>query len=136
MYDTVQRCQDESSSNVCSGKRLFPCLYHCKKMLCIRHLSEHEQTSEERIEIQEALRQCWNIYSSNFNEFEVIRQIENQKKKLREYQSLKTFVTHLLSMSHSQVLTIDQTIFHDVLRKIHDGIRMTNPPPMISGRFF
>ncbi|CAF1146145.1 unnamed protein product [Adineta steineri] len=76
---------------------LYPCLYHCKKMLCIQHLSEHDQCIRNKIQYQNELKQLWNNYIKIFNEDQIREQLKILHTKLENHQKLNEYVNDLLS---------------------------------------
>ncbi len=87
MSELSGHCEDELCLNESNHKsiRVFPCLYHCKKMLCIKHLSEHDQ-----------LEYLWKDYSLSFNEEKIQKEFQKLKTKLENYQQLSKEIRHLL----------------------------------------
>jgi hypothetical protein len=100
MSELSGQCEDESCLYKASSIsiRVFPCLYHCKKMLCIKHLSEHDKYIEKQIQLQ----QLWSDYSLIFNEKEIQQQIQQLKIKLENYQQLNKEIQDLLLIKHLQ----------------------------------
>lgn len=84
--------QCELCSNVHSI-RVFPCLYHCKKMLCIEHLSEHEQWMAK----QSQLGKLWENFQGIFQEKKVEEQLSKLQMKLENYRKLKEDIENFLS---------------------------------------
>ncbi|CAF2382360.1 unnamed protein product [Rotaria sp. Silwood2] len=80
--------------------RVFPCLYHCKKMLCIKHLSEHDKYIEKQIQFQKQLEHLWNNYISIFNEDKIQKELQKLKIKLEKHQKLSKDINHLLLINH------------------------------------
>ncbi|CAF1247233.1 unnamed protein product [Adineta steineri] len=99
---------------------LYPCLHHCKKMLCITHLNQHHQYITEQIQFQTELKHLWSDYNRKFNEEQIRKELESFSNMILEnYQKLKENVNSLLSTKHS-----DQSI--DKNEKLKDAIVQVN----------
>ena len=94
MSDHCELCLNPIST------RVFPCLYHCKKRLCIQHLMEHEKSIEKQINDQKQLEILWKDYSLNFNEKKMFEEFIQLKTKLFNYQKLKEEINQLLGIHH------------------------------------
>ncbi len=98
MSELSGHCEDELCLNESNHKsiRVFPCLYHCKKMLCIKHLSEHDKYIDKQIQSQKQLEYLWKDYSLSFNEEKIQKEFQKLKTKLENYQQLSKEIRHLL----------------------------------------
>lgn len=76
----------------CSIERVFPCLYHCQKLLCLQHLGEHE----DKLRFQENLKTLWNFYENRFNENQIEKQIEFYRNKLKDFRRMKSEIENLI----------------------------------------
>ncbi|CAF0878930.1 unnamed protein product [Rotaria sp. Silwood1] len=102
MSELSGQCEDElclKEANPISI-RVFPCLYHCKKMLCIKHLSEHDKYIENQIQFQKQLEHLWNNYTSIFNEDKIKKEFQKLKIKLENYQKLSEDINNVLLINH------------------------------------
>ncbi|CAF3553593.1 unnamed protein product [Rotaria sordida] len=102
MSELSGQCEDELCLKESSpiSIRVFPCLYHCKKMLCIKHLSEHDKYIEKQIQFQKQLEELWNNYISIFNEDKIQKEFQILKIKLENYQKLSKDIKNLLLINH------------------------------------
>ncbi|CAF0987258.1 unnamed protein product [Rotaria sordida] len=102
MSELSGQCEDELCLKESSpiSIRVFPCLYHCKKMLCIKHLSEHDKYIEKQIQFQKQLEELWNNYISIFNEDKIQKEFQKLKIKLENYQKLSKDIKNLLLINH------------------------------------
>ncbi len=102
MFEVSGRCHDESclkESNPIS-KRLYLCSHHCDKMLCAKHLSEHDQYIDKQTQYQNELKRVWNNYIKIFNEDKIQQEFKNLKIKLENHQKLSENIENLLTMNH------------------------------------
>ncbi|UJR35230.1 hypothetical protein I4U23_027995 [Adineta vaga] len=118
MSEISGQCEDQSCLNHLKAiSRVFPCLYHCQKMLCIQHLSEHDKYIEKQLQYQNQLEDLWTNYHSLFNEEKVEEEFQKLKIKLDNFRQLNHEIKHLLSLKN----------FHDSIEnneKLQIGIQM------------
>ncbi|CAM4856787.1 unnamed protein product [Rotaria socialis] len=102
MSELSGQCEDDACLKECSSLsiRVFPCLYHCKKMLCIRHLSEHDKCTEKQIQSKKQLENLWNSYILIFNEDKAQEKFQNLKMKLETFQKLRKDIQNVLSINN------------------------------------
>lgn len=110
---------------LCSNNRVFPCLYHCKKMLCIEHLSEHERLMNQ----QNQLRKLWENFDEKKIEEEVIR-LQNQ---LENYRKLKDAIENLLSTDDVHRSNEYQQAIEMIERDLTDFISSESTSSSIEG---
>src|SRR5690349_7441343 len=99
LSDQCEICLNESNQ---ISIRLFPCLYHCKKMLCIQHLSEHDKYIEKQIQYQKELDILWKNYNLIFNQENILNEFQHLKNKIENYRKLKQDINQLLLINHYQ----------------------------------
>lgn len=119
MSETSDQCE------LCSNQsnRVFPCLYHCKKMLCIQHLSEHEKYIEKQMEFKKQLENLWKNYLEIFNEENILREFEKLKAKIDYYKELKKQVHNLLFINHFHDSIDNNHIFENTIQLIQNAIQ-------------
>ncbi|CAF1650794.1 unnamed protein product [Adineta ricciae] len=101
MSETSGQCEDESCSKQSNKiSRVFPCLYHCKKMLCIQHLSEHDKYIEKQLQYQNQLEGLWKTYRVMFNEEKIEEEYLKLKTKLENFRQLGNEIERLLLMKN------------------------------------
>ena len=80
------RCSDASCTELAG--RLFECAHHCKKMVCLHHLIEHdrcvEQHHHELENLSDELRQLWTAYQSSIDEVKLRSEFEHRVKRHRQ----------------------------------------------------
>lgn len=80
------RCSDASCTELAG--RLFDCAHHCKKMVCLHHLIEHdrcvEQHQHELENLSGELRQLWTNYQSSIDEVKLRSEFEHRVKRHRQ----------------------------------------------------
>ena len=107
----------EETSIECSTERVFPCLYHCQKMLCLQHLAEHE----EKILFREKLQSLWNSYATLFNENQVQEQIDALTLKLEHFRQMKDEIENLFDENEEAfqraMLTVRRALEHEIRTK-------------------
>ena len=81
----------------CSTERVFPCLYHCQKMLCLQHLGEHE----EKMLVREKLKSLWNSYELLFNPNQIQQQIDALTMKLEHFHQIKNEIQSVFFIDNS-----------------------------------
>jgi len=106
--------------------RVFPCLYHCKKMLCIQHLSEHDKYIEKQIQYQKQLGILWKNYSLVFNEEKVENEYEKLKAKLETYRELKENINSLLLINHFNDSIENNQKFQMAIQTVQKAIQREN----------
>ncbi|CAF1022456.1 unnamed protein product [Adineta steineri] len=95
-------------------------------MLCITHLSEHDQYIKEQIQSQTELKHLWNEYIKMFNEEQIQREIESLNIKLENYQKLKENVNNLLSTDCSDQSIDQNEKLQKAIEKVQDAIAQEN----------
>lgn len=110
------RCSDSSCTE--NAARLFECAHHCKKLVCLQHLIEHDQLIEQHQKdlqnLQEEFRQVWSTYNATIDETKL--QIEFEEK-LKRHQQLLAETKNLIE---SDVIDIEQCRI--VLEKLKQNI--------------
>ncbi|CAF3351227.1 unnamed protein product [Rotaria socialis] len=103
MSETLHECQHESCIESFSGTstRTYACVHHCKKMLCMKHLNEHEQLIEEQTESKRQLKQAWDDYSNTVHVNELEKQYQDLEQKLQMYYELLEHTENALSLKVS-----------------------------------
>lgn len=95
-------------------------------MLCIEHLGEHERFLSKKWQVQEKLGELWRIYSTKFNETELIEKYAELRTRLFHFQTLKQAVEDLLSVRLDENLTIDFQIFERAIETINSALHKEN----------
>ena len=118
--------QCELCSNVHSI-RVFPCLYHCKKMLCIEHLSEHEQLMEKQCQ----LGKLWENFQGIFQEKKIEEQLIKLQMKLENYRKLKEDIENFLSGDQSNeyqqaIEMIEKAIEEETMPEKNSHLKIAN----------
>ena len=101
--------------------RVFPCLYHCKKMLCIEHLAEHDQLIEKQIQLQKQLENLWTNFRGVCEE-----QIRKLQMKIDSYRKLKEQTENLLLIKHFHHSIEHQENFQRAIQMIENAIDEEN----------
>lgn len=126
MSELSDRCE------VCLGEcnplsaRVFPCLYHCKRMLCIKHLSEHDKYIDKQIQLQKQLENLWNNYISIFNEDKIQEEFHKLKTKLDYHQRLKKYIERLLVINQFPDSLENDDKFQTAIDTIQTAIEQEN----------
>jgi hypothetical protein len=83
----------QCSEPSCSGLsvRLFDCVHHCMKSVCLQHLIEHDRSVEHN-GFRTELQQLWTTYSLLVNETKLQCEFE---QKLKKHQQLIRDLTNL-----------------------------------------
>ena len=125
MSEVIDQCEDELCLNNSSdqSKRVFPCLYHCRKMLCIKHLSEHDKYIENQIQFQKELEYLWKNYSLIFNEEKIRNEFQSLKTKLENYQQLSQEINSLLVINNFQNPTENNQKFQMAIQTVKKAIQ-------------
>ncbi|CAF1118934.1 unnamed protein product [Adineta steineri] len=102
MPDVSDRCQHElcclQESNSASI-RLYLCSHHCGKMLCLKHLFEHDEYIEKQIQHQDKLKVLRNSCFQIFND--VIRtEMKSLNEKIQYHHKLIEYIDSLLSINY------------------------------------
>ncbi|CAF3365212.1 unnamed protein product [Rotaria sp. Silwood1] len=96
------QCDDPSCNE--QAVRLFDCAHHCKKMICLQHLIEHDrlvENNKRQLEIvQLELKRLYLIYSSLIDEDKIRYEYE---QKLNDYQKLVNEVNTLLENNSNDI---------------------------------
>ncbi len=130
MSDQCELCLNQISI------RVFPCLYHCKKMLCIQHLSEHDKYIDKQIQFQKELEILWKNYNFIFNEDKIRNEYEKLRIKLENYQNLKDNINNLLSINHFQDSIENNQKFQMTIQLIQKAIEQENQSNLIMSKSF
>ena len=117
------RCSDASCPE--HPARLFECAHHCKKLVCLRHLIEHDQFFERNQKDLEVLqgefREVWSTYNSLVDETKLQLEFE---QKLKRHQQLLEETKNLIE---SDVIDIEQCRL--VLEKLKQSIEQYKGSP-------
>jgi hypothetical protein len=124
----MTECEEEFCSNRSShlSTRVFPCLYHCKKMLCIEHLSEHDKYIDKQIEFQKQLEVLWKNYCLLFNYEKIQKEFELLKNKIDNYQQLKEQINGLLSNHHFENSMENNQKIQTAIQTVQSAIKQEN----------
>ncbi|CAF0717628.1 unnamed protein product [Adineta steineri] len=124
MSDLSGQCEDELCLKNQSNHivRVFPCLYHCKKMLCIKHLSEHDKYIEKQIQCQKQLEYVWNNYILLFNEDKIEEEFQKLKNKLEKYRELNESIQNLLLIKNFHNSTENNQKIRMAIEKVQQAI--------------
>lgn len=80
--------------------RLFDCVHHCMKQVCLRHLIEHdrfiEYNHDDLNNLRTELKQLWTTYSSLIDETKLYLEFE---QKLKKHQQLIKDLSSLFEMN-------------------------------------
>ncbi|CAF1273835.1 unnamed protein product [Rotaria sordida] len=128
MSKLSSQCQDELCLKEGNPKstRLYLCSHHCYKMLCLKHLTEHDQCIKNRTQYQNKLKDLWDIYTAKFDEDKVEKQIQNLKIELKNYQNLKKCIENLLSINHFHGSMENNQKFEIAIAKLQKVIEQKN----------
>ncbi|CAF1158720.1 unnamed protein product [Rotaria sordida] len=128
MPELSGQCEHELCSKQSHSKpiRLYQCSYHCRKMLCIEHLCEHEQYIEKHMHHRNQLEELFNNYSVIFDEDECLKEIKRLQKKLEEYQRLCGVTKNLLSIHSSHSSMENNEKFQKVIEAVKQAIKQEN----------
>ncbi|CAF4186287.1 unnamed protein product [Rotaria sordida] len=128
MPELSGQCEHELCSKQSHSKpiRLYQCSYHCRKMLCIEHLCEHEQYIEKHMHHRNQLEELFNNYSVIFDEDECLKEIQRLQKKLEEYQRLCGVTKNLLSIHSSHSSMENNEKFQKVIEAVKQAIKQEN----------
>jgi len=112
------QCGDPSCNE--TAVRLFDCVHHCMKMVCLQHLIEHDrliENNKRQLEIvQNELKRLYLIYSSLIDENKIRLDYE---RKLDDYKRLSNEMNTLLENHTNDIEQI--RLFIEKLKKIiHD----------------
>jgi len=107
---TDSSCQDTSV-------RLFDCVHHCMKRVCLKHLIEHDrliETNRKQLElVQNELKRLYLVYSSLIDENKIRSEYE---KKLDDYKRLIQEMNSILESNRIDIESI--RLFNEKLKKI------------------
>ena len=107
------RCSDASCPEL--AVRLFDCVHHCKKLVCLPHLIEHDRWVEEQQHDLEnlsgELRQLWTNYQALIDENKLRSEFEHRLKRHRQ---LLEDVTSLLA---------SETVNNDLCRLVLETLK-------------
>jgi hypothetical protein len=88
------RCSEATCTEI--AVRLFDCVHHCMKMVCLQHLIEHDRLIEHNKQqldnVHIELKQLWATYSLLVNETKLQFEFE---QKLDKHQQLIRDITNL-----------------------------------------
>ncbi len=119
---TMSQCEEESCLNK-SSLRVFPCLYHCKKMLCIQHLSEHDKYIEKQIEFKNQLENLWKHYMNLFDYEKIQKQFQLLKNKMDNYQQLNKDINELLLINQFENSIENNHKFQMAIQTVQNAIQ-------------
>jgi hypothetical protein len=109
------QCSDPSCNE--TAIRLFDCVHHCMKMVCLQHLIEHDRLIENNKRqldiVQNEVKRLYLIYSSLIDENKIRLEYE---RKLDEYKRLSNEMNSLLENHTNDIEQI--RLFTDKLKKI------------------
>lgn len=132
MFKRSSICDEESCQKAKNPMPtfLFQCTHHCNKMLCIKHLDEHESCSKDRKKKREQLNNLWNEYETIFDENRKQIKAENLRRALYSHEQLRGTVNRTLSMDecHASIEeneTLDMLI-EIVLQQLHKENRSSS----------
>lgn len=118
---TEPSCQETSA-------RLFVCVHHCKKLVCLQHLIEHDQMIEQddgcRENLRNELEQLWTSYSSLVDENKLRLEFE---QRLNRYQQ---FIKEISNVFEKNSTDIEK--YRSMIEKIQLNIeqeKQMNPSP-------
>ncbi|CAF1460175.1 unnamed protein product [Adineta steineri] len=103
MANVSDRCQHElccSKQSNSASIRLYLCSHHCGKMLCRKHLVEHDEYTEKQKQYQNELEVLRNSYIEIFNEDQIRTELKVLNKKLEYYLKLNEHIGDLLSTDY------------------------------------
>ncbi len=133
MSDQCELCLNHSNEN---SIRVFPCLYHCKKMLCIQHLSEHDKYIDTQIQSQKQLENLWNNYNLIFNEDKIQEQVNILTSQLENHRKLKQEIKNLLLINHFHDSMENDQKFQTAIQTIQKAIEHENQSKLIIRKRF
>jgi hypothetical protein len=109
------QCGDPSCNE--TAVRLFDCVHHCMKMVCLQHLIEHDrliENNKRQLEIvQNELKRFYLIYSSLIDENKIRLEYE---RKLDDYKKLVNEINSLLENNSNDIEQVQ--LFIEKLKKI------------------
>lgn len=109
------QCTDPTCQE--TAVRLFDCAHHCMKMVCLKHLIEHDrltETNRKQLEnIQTELKRLYLVYSSLIDENKIRLEYE---KKLDDYKRLVQEMNSILESNRIDIESI--RLFNEKLKKI------------------
>jgi len=95
-------CSEPSCSE--ASVRLFACVHHCKKLVCLQHLIEHDQMIEQdddyRENLRSELRQLWTNYSALVDENKIRLEYEY---KLNQYQQFIKEISNVFEKNSTDI---------------------------------
>ncbi len=133
MSDQCELCLNHSNEN---SIRVFPCLYHCKKMLCIQHLSEHDKYIDKQIQYQKQLENLWNNYNLIFNEDKIQEQVNILTSQLENHRKLKQEIKNLLLINHFHDSMENDQKFQTAIQTVQKAIEHENQSKLIIRKKF
>jgi hypothetical protein len=111
------QCGDPSCDD--NAVRLFDCVHHCMKMVCLQHLIDHDRlidhNKRESEHLQNELKRLYSIYSSIIDENKIRLEYE---QKLDEYKQLVNDVNNLFENNSNNIEQI--RLMNEKLRKMID----------------
>lgn len=121
-------CEDPACSNRSQKvTRVFPCLYHCQKMLCIRHLAQHDRYIERQIQSQSELEELWTRYLSIFNEQKLEEQLQKLIQKLDDFRRMKNDIDSILQIRNFHDSTANADRLRSAIRAVREAIEQSDP---------
>ena len=114
------RCSEPSCTEI--AVRLFDCVHHCTKLVCLQHLIEHDRLIDYNQQylnnLRTELKQLWINYSSLIDETKLHSEFE---QKLKKHQQLIQDTTYLLE---NNSFNIDHYRF--MLEQLKENIEQQN----------
>jgi septation ring formation regulator EzrA len=96
------QCSEPSCSE--NTVRLFDCVHHCMKLVCLQHLIEHDRLIEHNQDylnnLHTEVKQLWTTYSSLADETKLRFEFE---QKLKKHQQIIQDISNLFEMNSGNV---------------------------------
>ena len=109
------QCAESSCQE--NAVRLFDCVHHCMKRVCLQHLIEHDrliENNKRQLEfVQNELKRLYLIYSSLIDENKLRSEYE---QKLGDYKNLFNQMNSILTSQSNDVEQV--RLFNDKLKKL------------------
>ena len=125
------QCAESSCQE--NAVRLFDCVHHCMKRICLQHLIEHDrliENNKRQLEfVQNELKRLYLLYSSLIDENKLRCEYE---QKLDEYKNLFKQMNSILT---NQTSDIEQVrLFNEKLKKLIEE-KQKQPNESLSRKF-
>lgn len=105
-------------------------------MLCISHLSEHDQYLEKQLHLQKQLANLWENYQTRFNEDKWQKELDKLKNKLEKYRQLKEAINHVLGINQFNDSMEDNDKFQRLMQTVQDAIREEDQTNVVPSKFY